>query len=73
MENRGCGAGGFLESMGQIRLREILRRILRRVCLGVQNSKYHMKRKSIGGKVLGKWICLFIEINRIYFHGVFNC
>lgn len=48
-----------------------MRGILRRVCLGVQNAKY-MKRNSIGGKVPGKWICVFIEINRI-FNGVFNC
>lgn len=69
LENRNCDADGFLETMGQTSLRGILRR----ECLGVKNAKYNMKRKPIGGKVLGKWICLFTEINRISFGGVFNC
>lgn len=69
MENTSYGADGFLETMGEISLRGILRR----VCLGVQNAEQRMKRKSRGGKVLGKLICLFIEINKISFGGVFNC
>lgn len=57
MKNRTNDAGDFLEVMVQIWWRGIFE--------SLNDAKHHMKRKSVVRKVLNRWMCLIIEINRV--------